>query len=161
AVAPTGSSRINELLQRFVKATQFNRAVGFALATRTWQILAGGVTLVVVARYFSPELQGFYYTFASLLALQSFVELGFYNVIINSASHEWADLSLDSSWTIVGSPGALSRLVSLGRLVFKWYALASALFIVLVGPAGLAFFGQSRSERIVWAGPWITVVCLT
>lgn len=32
---------------------------------------------MLVATFFSPELQGFYYTFLGLLTLQTFAELGF------------------------------------------------------------------------------------
>jgi O-antigen/teichoic acid export membrane protein len=143
------------------RATHFDRAVGFAVAVRVWQIAAAPITLLLIARYLSPELQGFYYTFASLLALQSFVELGFFNVIINAASHQWSQLHLDASGAIAGDPAARSRLISLGRLVFKWYAMATAVFVIGVGGIGLAFFGRHPAEGVAWEGPWLAVVFFT
>jgi hypothetical protein len=129
--------------------------------TRAWQLLAGPITLLLVARHFTPELQGFYYTFASLLALQSFVELGFYLVIINVASHEWAHLRLDRAGHIVGAPDVLSRLVSLGRLIFKWYAIIGIIFVVAVSIIGLTVLSQAPDPGIAWRAPWLALVALT
>jgi O-antigen/teichoic acid export membrane protein len=131
------------------------------MLTRVCLVAAGPVTLVLVARRFSPELQGFYFTFTSLVALQSFVELGFYIVVINLASHEWSSLSLDGEGRIVGDPGALSRLISLGRLTFKWYAAASAIFVAGVSALGYVFFTRTAHPGVDWQGPWFALVALT
>ncbi len=138
----------------------FDRAVAFALFARAWQALAAPVTLILIAQHISAEMQGYYYTFGSLLALQSFVELGFSTVVLNAASHEWAHLRLDRG-RLEGAPQARSRLVSLGRLVFKWYAAASALFVLIVGTAGYFFFAQQQHDIVAWQGPWFTLVILT
>ncbi len=147
--------------RRLLKQLEIDRAVVFVLLSRGWQLLAGPITLLLIARYFSLEVQGFYYTFDSLLGLQSFVELGFYLVIINVASHEWACLGLDSTGSIVGDQQALSRLVSLGRLIFKWYAAASAIFVVAVATIGYVFFSQTSHPGIQWQAPWLVLVVLT
>ena len=49
-----------------------DRAVAYTLAGRGWSLLAGVVTLILVVRYLSPDKQGYYYTFASLVAMQIF-----------------------------------------------------------------------------------------
>lgn len=152
--------RIKDKLNRLLHHAEVDRAVLFGLLTRFWQMLTGPVTLLLIARHMKPEVQGFYYTFASLLALQSFVELGFYVVIINVASHEWASLKLDNIGRICGESHALSRLVSLGRLTFKWYAAASAIFVVGVGAAGFVFFSQKSYPGIHWQFPWLVLVLL-
>ncbi len=147
-------------IRRFLERLHVDRAVIFVLLTRGWQFLSGPVTLLVIARYFTPEVQGFYYTFGSLLALQSFVELGFYIVILNVASHEWAHLRLDTQGRIAGDRKHLSRLVSLGRLIFKWYAAASAVFVVFVGAIGHWFFSRADQPEIEWQAPWSVLVAL-
>lgn len=150
-------SRFNHLLQR----VEVDRAVVFVLLTRGWQLLTGPITLVLVAQYFTPEVQGFYYTFASLLALQTFVELGFHLVIINVASHEWAQLGLDEAGRLTGNPLAQARLISLGRLIFKWYAVACLIFIIAVSLIGYIFFAQTPHPQINWQAPWLFVTLLT
>ena len=127
----------------------------FSLALKFWQAGAGLLGLFLIGMYFPPEVQGFYYTFASLVALQSFVELGLYLVISNVASHEWSRLRLAKDGSIEGDPQALSRLVSLGRFVFKWYAVAALAFFVLAGGGGYWVLGKAQTPGIDWQIPWL------
>ena len=151
-------SSLRRRLASAARMAEVDTAVAFALLARVWQIISGIVTMVAVVRYLTPEAQGFFYTFNSLLGLQSFFELAFYLVIINAASHDWAHLRLESDGSIGGEPEALSRLVSLGRVSVKWYAVASALFLVGVGTAGFFFFSKSPDSGVTWRGPWIALV---
>lgn len=152
AVRPTGL---------WLRGLGLDRAAAYAILSRIFLLASAPVTLFLIARSFTPELQGYYYTFASLVALQSFIELGFYLVVINLASHEWSALALDDGGRIVGDPRALSRLVSLGRLIFKWYAAASTVFVVVVGLFGWVFFSGSPDSGVHWQGPWLALVGLT
>lgn len=149
------------LAHRLLHRAEIDRAVAFSVLAKTWSLAASPVTLFLIASYLTAEVQGYYFTFGSLLALQSFAELGFSLVITQFASHEWARLKLDSTGRIAGEPVALSRLISLGRLVIKWYAVASGLFVVAVGAVGYVFFSQSHDPGIAWASPWVALVILT
>ncbi|MFL6244859.1 MAG: hypothetical protein ACJ74H_02450 [Thermoanaerobaculia bacterium] len=151
-------SSLRERLGSTARLAEVDAAVAFAILAKVWQIIGGIVTMVAVVRYLTPAAQGFFYTFNSLLGLQSFFELAFYLVIINAASHEWAHLRLEPDGSIGGERDALSRLVSLGRVSAKWYAVASLLFLVGVGSAGLLFFGTSADAGVAWRGPWIALV---
>ena len=55
--------------QRLRTRVEVNRAVFYAVAARSWQFVAGPVTMLLIAIYFTRELQGDDYTFWSLLAL--------------------------------------------------------------------------------------------
>jgi len=66
------------------------RATLYAMANRLWGSASGLLTAVLVAWFFTPELQGYYFTFLSLLTLQTFVELGFGELLQQFVSHEWA-----------------------------------------------------------------------
>jgi len=140
---------------------EVDQAVFFAVSARGWQFLAGPVTMLLIAVYFTPELQGYYYTFWSLLALQLFFDLAFGVVVLNVASHEWAKLRLDERGAIAGDPASLSRLVSLGRLIFRWYAAASGLFMVGVGAGGILFFRQQPDQAVDWTQPWLWLVVVS
>ncbi len=139
------------LIRRF----GLNRAVVFSVLLKGWQSLSGLLGLILIGRYFAPEVQGYYYTFASLVALQSFVELGLYIVVSNVASHEWARLRVGADGHIEGDPVALSRLVSLGRFVFKWYAWAALAFFLIAGSGGYWFLERAQASAIDWRAPWI------
>ena len=93
-------------LRRFVNRLEVDQAVFYSLCLRGWQFLAGPVSVVLIGLFFTPETQGFYYTFASLMALQTFFELGFSIVVINVSSHEWLRLRLDEGGRIVGDADA-------------------------------------------------------
>ncbi|HPM81134.1 MAG TPA: hypothetical protein PLF81_10555 [Candidatus Anammoximicrobium sp.] len=147
-------------LRRFVNRLEVDQAVFYALCLRGWQFLAGPVSVVLIGLFFTPETQGFYYTFASLMALQTFFELGFSIVVINVSSHEWLHLRLDEGGRIVGDMDALSRLASLVRLLFRWYGIAAFLFLVLVGLGGHIFLSRQADAAVAWRGAWVGLVVI-
>ncbi len=136
-----------------------DRAVLLSITGKVWGMASGLLTTVLIALYFSPELQGFYYTFGSVLAIQVFAELGLGTVLISYASHEWANLSLDANGAVTGDAAALSRLRSLGRFALSWYFIAGGAVTVLLIFGGLAFFSTHGETSFAWRAPWIAV-CL-
>lgn len=155
--------RLNNSLRQLLRRFEVDRAVFFGILTRIWQTCAGLVTAILIATKFTPALQGYYYTFISLLALQVFVQLGLGTVIIQFASHEWSKLSINKSGQIVGDKDALSRLVSLAGIVSKWYIVASIIVIFGLGLGGHYFFSvkPDLAANINWTAPWLTLCLLT
>jgi len=149
---------IAEIPVRLLRVLGVDRAVAFAVLGNLTSLFLGPITVLLIAWRFSPELQGYYYTFGSLMALQVLFDLGLGQAIIQFASHDWSALSLDVKGRIVGEEAARSRLLSLGRLSFKWYGWAAFLLILGLGPAGYAFFPQSTGGGVSWSGPW-TALC--
>ena len=139
---------------RILRLLGVDRAVGYAVLGNLTSLFLGPVTVLLIAWRFSPELQGYYYTFGSLMALQVLFDLGLGQAIIQFASHDWSALSLDEKGRIVGDDAACSRLLSLGRMSFQWYLLAAILLVLGLGPAGYAFFPHSPSGGVSWSGPW-------
>lgn len=145
-------------LSRTASRLEFNRAVAYALLLRGWQLAAGTVSAVLISLYFTPDVQGYYYTFSSLLTLQALFELGCGQVVTNLCSHEWASLELDEQGRITGDAAALSRLAHLSRLMFKLYGTLLAVFVVTVGFGGAAFLAQQPANGVEWRGPWFALV---
>lgn len=161
------------LWMRFARRMGIDRAVGFAVLARFWQLLTGPVTQLLIIFSFSEIQQGYYTAFMNLLAMHVFVELGLHVVIINIASHEWAGAELTESG-IVADPTRRSRLISLGRTATRWYAVASLLFVVVVSILGIIFFldiEKPAAESVAtsadwldfaeWSAPWVVLVLLT
>jgi O-antigen/teichoic acid export membrane protein len=146
-------SRLMTLLRR----AEMDRAVALAILGNIVSLVFGPVTALLIATRFSPELQGYYYTFGSLTALQFFVELGLGQAIIQFASHEWVGLGFDTRKRIVGSAYSLSRLISLGHLSLKWYTVAAVLVLLFLGPGGYLFFSRSPTPGIDWMWPWFAL----
>lgn len=130
---------------------------------RGWGILAGGLSIVLIPLFLSPTQQGFYYTFASILALQVFFELGLNQVIIQFVSHEFAYLTIQSDGKVRGDPQRIFRLNELIMFLRCWYAFAAVLFFLLAGGAGAVFFCLKGGELNVehWGPTWFTLVLVT
>lgn len=138
-----------------------SEAVAYAVGSRLWQVVSGPVTQVFLLLYFTEEARGFYYTFLELIAMQVFAELGLKVVLISVASHEWSALKYENK-VLTGPAQSLRRLGSLFRKSLGWYALASVVFVVVVGFAGLQTLESRQSnEVIVWYSQWIwfSLVC--
>ncbi len=148
-------------LRKFLHKIDVDRPVFFGLLLRAWSLLSGPITLLLIVQSFSPILQGYYYTFSTLLALQIFVELGLGTVLQQFASHEWSYLQLDDNRKISGDEAALSRLTSLAQLAMKWYLAGASIVVIAVGGGGYLFFSYSAAHDIAWRAPWFVLCLLT
>ncbi len=157
-------SSVSELeapVSRVARWLHIDRAVFFSILSKIWGSTAGIVTTLLIAAFFSPELQGFHYTFAAVVALQVFGELGLGTVLTYYASHEWAKLSLNQFGHPIGDEHAMSRLSSLGRFAIKWYAAAAAFVVTGVAAGGWIFFSAADEVQVSWQGPWFALCAVT
>jgi len=160
-VSAVGSNQVS-LLKRTLLRVGVDGAVGFAVLARLWQLLTGPVTQLILVVSFSKSTQDYYYAFSNMLGMQVFVELGLHVVLISVSSHEWSQLSLQDG-QIVGDPVARSRLISLGRMMLRWYGVAALIFAGTITVAGFLFFSQTSSnealrENVSWIAPWLALV---
>lgn len=148
------------LARRLIGRLQINRAVAYGSISSIWRAISGPVTLLLMVKYFSPETQGYHFTFASLMGLQTFAELGLGTVIINFSSHEWSKLQIDNTGRIVGDRCAQSRLASLGQFSIKWFLIGGFVFTVISAAVGMYYFSEKPHSGVDWEGPWLTL-CIT
>jgi hypothetical protein len=137
-----------------------DRAIGFTVLARGWNIMAGALTILLIARFLSLQEQGYYYTFSSILLLQVVFELGFSFVVLQLAAHESARLQIHDGGQISGDEAAHSRLASILQKSVRWYSVAAFLMAAFLLIAGFRFFStQAQSSGTVgWKLPWIVVV---
>jgi hypothetical protein len=147
-------------LREGLRRLEVDRSVLYAVSSRGWQFLAGPLTVWLIAKFFSADMQGFFYTFGSVLAMQLFFELGLATVLVNLVSHEWASLSLTDEGTVEGDAEAGCRLAALTSTTGRWYWICAALFVVGTGPAGVWLFSEKESS-IDWQAPWWAVVVIS
>ena len=102
---------------------------------------------MLIARFLSPAEQGYYYTYASLIALQTVFELGFSQVVMQLASHERAHVSIDPGGSVTGDETARARLASVLQLSVRWYGAGSLLLALALIPAGFYFFFHPPALR--------------
>lgn len=148
-------------MRRLAHVFNVDGALAAAIATRLWSGLAGIVTLGLIAHFLGEVEQGYYYAFWSLIALQSFAELGLLIVIVAAASHEWAHLSFGPTGLLTGSPRHVGRFVSLARFVSKWFAVLAGLFILCAGMAGSFFLDRTQYQDVSWRLPWLASISLS
>lgn len=150
------------LFRRMLHRGGVDGAVGFAVLARLWQLLTGPVTQLILVVSFSEATQDYYYAFSNMLGMQVFVELGLHVVLISVSSHEWSRLSLKDG-RIIGDPVARSRLISLGRMMVRWYGIAALIFAISITVAGFLFFGttggsETLRANVPWIAPWLALV---
>jgi len=145
------------LLDRTLSGLGIDRAFSWTVAARVWSILAGPVSVVLIAAHLSAEEQGFYYTFASIVAFQVVFELGLGLVIVQFASHEKAFLEWRSDGTLGGSDVEKSRLAVLLRKTLQWYGVATAGAAAALLIGGTLFLAHKPSAVEGWTAPWIAL----
>jgi hypothetical protein len=145
--------------RKHLSALGLDRAVALVIATRIWQVVAGPVTLLLIASHFSAEVQGYYYAFLSVIALQSFVELGLTVAVMNIASHESVKLTMNARGSLSGDSVSIDRLASLARAAFKWFSGGTLIFVAVAGAAGYEFLA-TREAEISWQAQWFLVIIL-
>ena len=162
----TIDAQTTSFLMRARRRAGIDEAVEFAVLARLWQLLTGPLTQLILVVSFSKATQDYYYAFTSMLGMQVFVELGLHVVLISVSSHEWSRLSLQEG-KIVGDARARSRLISLGRMMLRWYGKAALVFAAAITIAGFLFFGRTAfagndtslvRENVAWLTPWIALV---
>lgn len=133
--------------------------VATTLLMRGWTIIAGGVMVVIIPATLSPQQQGYYFTFASLLGLQVFFELGLNQVITQITSKEMA---LRAHAAASSDDPHLNRIKSTISMLRKWYRIAAVLFFAVSMLAGMVLFRHEGSlPAVEWIGPWLGLAGFT
>ncbi len=134
-----------------------DKAIFYTLLSRGLQISTALFTVFFIAKNLSPEEQGFYYTFGSIVALQVFFELGLTGIITQFVAHEASHLKLNANFQMEGEDRYRSRLSSLLKFCTKWYFVIAALVFIALGIFGSLFFARYSEDHknIEWFLPWI------
>lgn len=136
-------------------------AIALTVLTRIIQAGGGLIAIVFIAKYLSANEQGYYYTFASILAIQVFFELGLSGILTQYAAHEFAYLSWKDGWVLSGDGYYKSRLSSLLRFCIKWFGIISVCLFFLLLVVGFYFFKNNNNGITVdWQRPWV-ILCIT
>lgn len=148
-------------IARAVVCVGIDRTVAAVLLARGWPVLAGIVTIAMIGRQLTPELQGYFFTLASLIAWQALAELGLNQAIVHFASHESARLAWTADGRLEGPEIAQQRLHSLLRFSLGWFAIAGAVLTMVLIPLGLGVLhAGDGSERASASTAWLVLVPL-
>jgi len=151
------------VVNSFLSRVGISKAVLASLMVKGWQMLAGALTLILVARYLSSEEQGYFYTFNSVIGLQIIFEMGLSFVILQFSGHYFANLSWLKLGGVKGDTVNVKKFHLLLSNALFWYAVAAAVMALLLLTAGFYFFNHQKSNLSVisWQWPWIFLVIFT
>lgn len=139
-----------------------DKAIFYTLLGKGLQMSTAAFTVLFIVAFLSPNEQGYYYTFGSIVAIQVFFELGLTGIITQFVAHEASHLKFCEN-RLEGDGVYKSRLASLLKICAKWYSIISIslLFILLI--TGLVFFTCFNPVEIdvKWRGPWVLLACGT
>jgi len=134
-------------------------AILFTLLSRAVQALGGIGSVVFIGIFLTGDERGYFYTFASILAIQVFFELGLSAIITQYTAHEFAHLKWEGN-QLVGDDHYRSRLSSLLRFFIKWFGVISIVLFFLLLAAGYYFFSKyDQNDHVNWQNPWL-LLCL-
>lgn len=133
-----------------------DKSIAYGSGARVVQTVAGVVSLFFIATFLTKVEQGYFFTFMSLLGIQTFFELGFTSIITQFVAHEASHLELKDDNTLSGEERYKSRLSSLLYFSVKWYGVSSVLFLIVSIVCGYILFGDS--DEVQWQRPWL-IIC--
>lgn len=149
-------------LKTILKRIGVDGAIAFTILSRIIQALGGVVSIIFIAKFLKPDEQGYYYTFASILAIQVFFELGLSGVITQFSAHEFAYLNWNGHIQLQGDEKYKSRLSSLLRFCLKWFGIISIILFFILLAAGYYYFSKFNANlNIEWKKPWIILSLAT
>jgi len=132
-------------------ASNLNRATLYGISAKVLNGINWLVVALAVSTFLSKTMQGYFFTFLSLVTVQSLFDLGLGTTVIQFAAHEWGMLPDDRRESRTAD--AATRLASVLRFAEWWYFLGGiALFVVLL-IIGHLFFRTAPAD--VWPGPWL------
>lgn len=131
----------------------FNKDLMCAGLNQLWRIISGPITMVLIPFYLTPEMQGYWYIFISLSALAIFADLGFSNIILQFAAHEFAYLKFDSDGLLYGDEEHLKRIASFFRFSVKWLTVITLIAFPAILIGGHIYL-STKITSINWETPW-------
>ena len=149
------------LINLFLGKLGVDSAILFTIFSRIIQAAGGIISIIFIAFFLNKEEQGYYYTFASILAVQIFFELGLSGILTQYTAHEFAHLKFEEDGKISGPIVHQSRLSSLLYFCVKWFGIISFFLLILLIIVGFVFFSRYESKaNIDWKTPWV-ILCVS
>ena len=147
---------INNIFKLIIKSNIHSL---YNLIGRVFQACLSLILIYFISTILDADIQGYYYTFLSLLAVQRFFELGLLNLIVQFTSHS-RDKSIDlyrpASFDLTDSELVLLKPIYV--FVIKWFFIGSILLFFLLIILGFFVFGSKEyNEQINWKFPWLII----
>lgn len=152
-----------QLITRFnlLLSLRAHQAEVTVLLFRFLQAFAGLITLILIGLFLTPQEQGIYYTFASVAAIQTILDMGLAVVLVQLSAHKFLGLSWEKQGGVGGEHAP--HFLAFVKSAVRWYGVAFLIFL-LIYPLGLVFFaGSADIEHLEanWQAVWGCLVLFT
>ena len=134
--------------------TSINRDLVFTGINQFWKLISGPLTLLFIPIFLTADVQGYWFTFMSVSALAVFADLGFTNIVLQFAAHEFAHLHFLRNRTAAGSDIHLKRLASFFLFTIRWLCAMLVFVFPLILFAGFMLFSKKGGSNF-WIVPWV------
>ena len=138
-----------------------DKAVLFGFSNKFWLFISSAVTAPIIIIYFSPTLQGFYYTFIGVLGIQSLFVLGLGQLLQQFISHEWIKINHLPGKGFEGDSQAILKLSFIKQFTIKWFSILSLLLFLTLSIGGYFFMKQTSYNSGIpisfWLAPWLVI----
>lgn len=127
---------------------------------RVAQSIIGALTVLIVAKFYNPEMQGYYFLILNIASFTAFFDFGMSSVLVVASAHA---LSQDN-FKGMSMAGVVpeTNLVLLARYAVNWGIRAAILAFLVIVPLGIWFISSSDfSQGSEWILPFITLVLFT
>lgn len=151
-----------QFIRKIAHQLGIDKAIFFTSTARIVQGIGGIVSVFFIARYLTGIEQGFYFTFASILAIQVFFELGLNGIITQYVAHEASHLVLFGN-KYKGEDKYLSRMASLLHFCVRWYGILAGILFIILSVTGYVFFSHyyKAETHVYWLLPWLVLSVAT
>ena len=136
----------NQNIRKIKSLIGIDKAIFFALINKAFGIVKIPVTTYLIIRCLTPAEQGYWYTFLSLGSLTVFAEMGFFNIISQFVSHEFAHLTENNDGIISGADEKIEIFISFIHFALKFYSFIIPIAFCLLTFIGFAFLKHSGSN---------------
>ena len=128
-----------------------------------WRVFSGPVLLLFIPLFLTPMEQGYWYTFTSVAAFSTLADLGFSNIVLQFAAHEFAFLDFNKNGTVGGDSLHLWKLASFFRFSIRWLARTVCIVFPLIVIGGFYFLSTHHLDEVnvTWHIPWIIYSTVT
>jgi hypothetical protein len=153
---------VDHIIKAF-KKIGVSHSVFASLLMRSWQLIAGAITLFLVSIYLTNIEQGYFYTFNSVIGLQVIFEMGLSFVILQYTGHFFSRMSWLEYGAVQGPYNEVLNFKAFLYMACRWYAIVALLILVMLIPLGIVFF-QTQSHlysTVSWKWPWVALVFFT
>ena len=151
------------MIRKYINWFKLDNAIRYGLLTILFQVLSTPITIIFIVYFLTEVEQGFYYTFISVLSIDSLLSLGLFVYLLNFASREWSVLKMDSKRVVHGKLKNRVRLANLIRWTVKFYALMTMLHFVVVGFCGYLYldYASDNNYELQWVGSWFALAFIS